>query len=448
MQDGKTSRLPNFHKLDLAQRHEVLKTIADLTREERWMLKSEALDLATAEGMVENVLGVFGIPLGLAVNFRVNDRDYLVPMAVEETSVVAAASHAAKIVREGGRLTAEAPEGLMIGQVSLTGVADPEAAGAKVLAAREELLAQAVAVDPALVRVGGGPRAVEIRTVDTREGRMLVVHLLVDVRDAMGANAVNSMVEALAPRIEALAGGRVLCRILSNLADRRLARARADVAVEALRKDDLPGEEVARRIGQASAWAEADPYRAATHNKGVMNGVDAVLIATGNDWRALEAGAHAWASRGGRYTALSTWKVEGGRLIGEVEMPLAAGTVGGVAAVHPLARIARKILGVSTARELAEVAVAAGLVQNLAALRALVTEGIQKGHMELHARNVAATAGALGESIQVVAKQMVREGRIHFDRAREILAQRLKGLPPGIADAGKGEGESGTRKRE
>jgi hydroxymethylglutaryl-CoA reductase len=285
-------------------------------------------------------------------------------------------------------------------------------------------------VDPVLAGKGGGPRDIEIRTVETREGPFLVVHLVVDTLDAMGANAVNSMAETLAPRIEDLCGGKVLCRILSNLADRRLAHAEASVDVTGLGRGTLAGDEVARRISQASALAEADPYRAATHNKGIMNGIDALLIATGNDFRAVEAGAHAWAARSGSYTALSTWSVKGEILQGSISLPMALGIVGGVAAVHPVARIARKILGVDSARELAGVVAAVGLVQNLAALRALVTEGIQKGHMELHARNLAVSAGAFGEQVGDVAKQMIREGKIGFDRAKDILSQILRGRPP------------------
>ncbi len=431
LQNGKTSRLPNFFRLEPGERIEVVRNLADLTREEGWILKKEHLHLETAESMIENVLGVFGLPLGLAVNFRINERDYLVPMAVEESSVVAASSNASKLVREYGTLEARADDPLMIGQIQVAGLeaSDLDGAASRVEEASRELLETAAKQDPVLVERGGGPRAVEVRRVETREGPFLVIHLLVDTRDAMGANAVNSMAEALAPAIEALTGGTVLCRILSNLADRRLVHATASVRREGLARGDFDGAEVARRISQASALAEADPYRAATHNKGVMNGIDAVLIATGNDWRAVEAGAHAFASRAGSYTALASWTVEGETLTGRMTLPLAIGTVGGAAAFHPAARICRKILGISSARELAEVVAAAGLVQNLAALRALVTDGIQKGHMELHARNVAVNAGAFGDMVTSVAKQMVREGRIRFDRAKEILAQRLKSKP-------------------
>jgi hydroxymethylglutaryl-CoA reductase len=429
LENGKTSRLPNFFRLDLTQRHEVLKALVDLNREERWILKKEHLELSLAETMIENVLGVFGLPLGLAVNFRINEHDYLIPMAVEETSVVAAASHAAKIVRENGSLTSHADDPLMASQIQVTGLSDLESAGKAVTEAREDLLAMAADVDPVLVANGGGPREIEIRTVETTEGPFLLIHLLVNTLDAMGANAVNSMAETLAPRIESLTGGKVLCRILTNLADRRLAHAKAEIRIAGLQKGSISGEEVARRIRLAAALAEADPYRATTHNKGIMNGIDALLVATGNDWRAVEAGAHAWAARSGSYRSLSSWVVEGETLIGTLTLPMALGTVGGVSGLHPQARIARKILGVSTARELAEVAAAVGLVQNLAAMRALVTEGIQKGHMELHARNVAMTAGAFGDLVGTVAKQMIREGRIRFDRAKEILTQRLKGRP-------------------
>ncbi len=428
LENGKTSRLPNFYKLDISERHEVLNEAVGLTHEERWMLKKEPLNPKQAEMMVENLIGVFGMPLGLAVNFRINEREYLIPMGVEETSVVAAASNAAKIIREGGSLHAESSAPEMIAQICLTGIRDFDAAMARLTGEKASILETADRQDPTLKSLGGGARDIEIRRLPRKGGDMLVVHLIVDVRDAMGANVVNTMAEAVSPSLAILAGGEVLCKIVSNLADRRTARASARVAPLPLESPGIPGAEVARRIALASEFAEIDPYRAATHNKGIMNGIDALMIATGNDWRAVEAGAHSWAARSGSYKPLAVWSVAGdGFLEGRIELPMAVGLIGGVASVHPGVAVTRRILGVSSASELAEVAAALGLVQNLAALRALVTVGIQKGHMELHARNVALSAGALGELALEVADQMIREGRIRFDRAREIIRQVMKG---------------------
>jgi hydroxymethylglutaryl-CoA reductase len=381
------------------------------------------LDVAQADRMSENVIGTFGLPLGIAVNFLVNGRDHLVPMAIEEPSVVAAASYAAKLVREGGGFVAEAPSSLMIGQIQVLGLDDPQDARLKLLAERERLLAIADEQDPVIVGLGGGARDVETRIIrETLAGPMLVLHLIYDCRDAMGANAINTAVEALAPEVERITGGQVRLRILSNLADRRLAHAKAIVPAGALAMDGVDGHEVAQRIVEAYALAAVDPYRAATHNKGIMNGIDAVLIATGNDWRAVEAGAHAYAARSGRYISLSTWgRDAAGNLVGTLELPMAVGVVGGATKVHPATPVALKILGVETARELAEVIVAVGLAQNLAALRALATEGIQRGHMELHARSVAIAAGARGDLIDKVVVRMVEERTIRLDKAKEIL---------------------------
>ena len=386
---------------------------------------SPGLDVTQADRMSENVVGTYGLPLGIAVNFLVNDRDYLVPMVVEEPSVVAAASHAAKLVREGGGFVAEAPEAMMIGQIQVLGLENPQESRLRLMEERESLLAVANEQDPVLVGLGGGARDVEVRAFpDTLAGPMLVVHLIYDCRDAMGANAINTAVEALAPLVEQLTGGEVLLRILSNLADRRLARARAVVPSSALATEGLEGQQVAERIVQAFALAEVDPYRAATHNKGIMNGIDAVLVATGNDWRAVEAGAHAYAARWGQYGSLSTWETDAeGNLVGTLELPLAVGIVGGATKAHPAARVALKVLGVSTARDLAEVIVSVGLAQNLAALRALATEGIQRGHMELHARSVAMAAGAAGDLVDMVASRMVQEGTIRMDKAVELVQQ-------------------------
>jgi len=347
---------------------------------------------------------------------------------VEEPSVVAAASYAARLARDGGGFQAESDPPIMIGQVQVLAVRDPEAARAAVLAAQVELLAEANRRLPGLVELGGGAQDVEVRLLpDTACGPMLVVHLLVDVRDAMGANAVNTAAEAVAPTIARLTGGRVNLRILSNLADRRLTRVSCRVPATSLARDGVPGEAVVRGIIEAQVLAEIDPYRAATHNKGILNGIDAVVVATGNDWRAAEAGAHAYAARSGQYRALTEWRQNStGDLTGYLELPLALGSVGGTTRVHPLARLALKILGIKSAQELAQIAAAVGLAQNLGALRALVTEGIQPGHMALHARQIAIAAGATGEQIERVAAQLVAEGNVRLARAEEILRGRLK----------------------
>jgi hydroxymethylglutaryl-CoA reductase len=378
-----------------------------------------------ADHMIENVVGLHALPLGVAVNFRVNGRDVLVPMAIEEPSVVAGASFMARLARAGGGFWAHASEPHMIGQMQVLGLDDVHSARLKLLEERAHLLAAADQVDPVLIRLGGGARDLEVRLVsDSAIGPFLVVHLVYDTRDAMGANAVNTACERLAPLIEQITGGRVHLRILSNLADRRLARARCAIPAEALAFEAFSGERVRDGIVEAYAFAAADPYRAATHNKGIMNGVDAVVIATGNDWRAIEAGAHAYAARGGRYTALSTWAVDAsGALAGTLEMPLAVGIVGGATRVHPTAQAALKLMGVDSARALAEIIVSVGLAQNLAALRALATEGIQRGHMTLHARQVAIAAGAEGALVEQVAARLVAEQVVRSDRAEAILAE-------------------------
>ncbi|MFQ6100718.1 MAG: hydroxymethylglutaryl-CoA reductase, degradative [Anaerolineae bacterium] len=420
-----SSRLAGFHDRPLAERIEQVARWAELTEDEAAILRGAmGLDLTCADRMIENVVGLHSLPLGIAVNFVVNGRDVLVPMVIEEPSVVAGASFAAKLARAGGgfQATTTAPE--MIGQVQVLDVTDPWSARFDLLAAREELLALASETDPVSVELGGGARDLEVRVLEqTPAGPMLVVHLIFDPRDAMGANTVNTACEALAPRVEQITGGRVLLRILSNLADRRLARARCAVPADALAFGNFSGEQVAQGVVEAWAFAAADPYRAATHNKGIMNGVDAVVLATGNDWRAVEAGAHAYAARSGRYTSLSTWARDAeGALTGTLEMPLAVGIVGGTIRAHPTAQVALEILGVQTARELAEIIVSVGLAQNLAALRALATEGIQRGHMRLHARQVAIAAGATGDEVAQVVERMIVEGHIRPDRAKAILA--------------------------
>ena len=384
-----------------------------------------------ADHMVENAIGTFGLPLGIGLNFLVNGREVLVPMVIEEPSVIAGASFMAKLVRAGSGFIASTTPPEMIGQMQVLDVKDLMAASMNLHEHKAELLAEADAVDPVLKKFGGGARDLEVRIIeDSPIGPFLVLHLIYDVRDAMGANAVNTACERLAAHVEEITGGRVHLKILSNLADRRLAKASCTIPVKELAFETVgqngilsySGEQVRDGIIEAWAFAAADPYRAATHNKGIMNGVDAVVIATGNDWRASEAGAHAYAARDGRYTSLSTWGQDAdGNLVGELEMPMAVGIVGGATKVHPTAKAALKLMGVKTASELSEIIVSVGLAQNLAALRALATEGIQRGHMSLHARQVAIAAGATGDQIEKVAAQMVAEKTVRIDRAEEIL---------------------------
>ncbi len=418
-----TSRIPGFYNLPLGERIKKLAAAAGLSPEELASLQNGGLTPDQADHMVENAAGTFGLPLGIGLNFIVNGREVLVPMAIEEPSVVAGASFMAKLARAGGGFIASTSEPHMIGQMQVLDVVNVEAARLALLEHKAELLAAADEIDPLLKKFGGGARDLEVRLLaESPIGAFLVVHLIYDVRDAMGANAVNTACEKLAPRIEQITGGRVHLRILSNLADRRLARVRCTIPVQELAFDNFSGERVRDGIIEAWAFAAADPYRAATHNKGIMNGVDAVVIATGNDWRAIEAGAHAYAARSGRYTSLSTWgKDAEGNLVGTLEMPMAVGIVGGATKVHPAAKTALKLMGVKTAAELAEIIVSVGLAQNLAALRALATEGIQRGHMSLHARQVAIAAGATNEMIEKVAAQIVAENTVRIDRAEEIL---------------------------
>ncbi len=422
----RSSRLVGFYKLSITERIRLIQEVAGLSDEEASALSgAAAIDSGQADHMIENVVGVFGLPLGIATNFLINDRDVLVPMAIEEPSVVAGASFAARLVRDGGGFRTSSDESLMIGQIQVLDVTNPWAARFELLSAKERILALANEQDPVIVRLGGGARDLEVRLVEhSAVGPMLIVHLIYDARDAMGANTVNTALEAVAPLVAEISGGRALLRILSNLADRRLARAKGVVPTSSLAHGEFSGEEVARGIVEAWAFAAADPYRAATHNKGIMNGIDAVVIATGNDWRAIEAGAHSYAARNGHYTSLSTWQLNAdGDLVGTLEMPLAVGIVGGATRVHPAAKAALKLLGVTTARELAEILAVVGLAQNLAALRALASEGIQRGHMKLHARQVAIAAGAKGELIDRVVQSMLSEGAIRLDRAEAILKE-------------------------
>jgi len=417
---SKTSRIPGFYRLSPKKRVQIIKEFAGLTDEEVEALQSTgSLELELADRMIENVVGAMPIPLGIAVNFLINGRDYLIPMAIEEPSVVAAASNAARMARAKGGFFTSSTEPIMIGQIQAVGMDDPQAAKKAILAAKEEILEKANKQDPMLVSVGGGAKDLDVKVIQASTGPMVITQLHVDCRDAMGANAVNTMAEAVAPMIERLTHGRVYLRIISNLATKRLARAWTVVAKEA-----VGGEEVVDGIVNAYAFAEADPYRAATHNKGVLNGIIGVVIATGNDHRAVEAGAHAYAARSGRYGSLTVWeKNKDGDLVGSIELPMAVGIVGGATRVHPVARIALKILGVKTAREFGEVLAAVGLAQNFAALRALAHEGIQRGHMSLHARNVAISAGAPEELIDLIVERMVEERRVRLDRAKELIEE-------------------------
>lgn len=383
-----------------------------------------ALSATVADSMIEHAVGVFELPLGVATNFVINGRDYLIPMAVEEPSVIAAASNMARIARQHEGFAADADAPVMRGQIQLLDVPNIAAAQSALLRAKADIIAAANACDPTLVGLGGGCVDVEAHALpETAAGPMLIVHLLVDVRDAMGANAINTMAETLSPQLEKLSGGRARLRILSNLADRRLARASVNLPVELLDTKTLSGADVAAGIVEASAFSEADPYRAATHNKGIMNGIDPVVIATGNDWRAVEAGAHAYAAQSGRYTALTKWRLTGDVLKGAIELPMPLGLVGGATRSHPAAQAAVKLLRVQTAQELAGVVAAVGLAQNLGALRALATEGIQTGHMRLHARNIAIQAGATGAKIDEIAARLASLGRFSVEAAAQLLQE-------------------------
>jgi len=417
------SRISAFYRLPVEERRRKLAEALDLSPAEIEILSiADALPIDVADMMIENAVGTFALPFGVALNFQVNGRDHVIPMVVEEPSVIAAASNAALVARAGGGFAAEADPGAMIGQIQLVNVPDPGAAVERIGAARARLLAAAEELTPGLCRRGAGPRDVEVRLVRTARGEtMVIVHVLLDTGDAMGANAVNSLVEALAPMVAEIAGGTACLRILSNLADRRLARAAVRIPFPALAKDGLDGAAVAERMIYAYEFAANDPYRAATHNKGIMNGVDAVAVATGNDWRAIEAGAHAYACREGAYRSLTTWEIEDQHLVGAIELPMAVSTVGPLVQSHPRVRLALRLLSVAGARELAGIMAAVGLASNLGAMRALATEGIQKGHMALHARSVSHAAGARGEEAEVLRRKLLAGGEVKIDRARELL---------------------------
>jgi hydroxymethylglutaryl-CoA reductase len=420
-----SSRIPGFYKLSLDERRQVAAERLDLSQAELTALDRGGLDRDTADKMIENVVGSYSLPFALGLNIEMNSRDYLAPMVVEEPSVVAAASNASRIIRAGGGFKAESDEPIMIAQVQLDDVPDGEVACVRVRAHRDELLAMADAAVPNLVRRGGGARGLEAR--DLGDG-MVVVHFHIDCRDAMGANLVNTVAEAVADRLAELTGGEVGLRILSNLCDQRCVRVRCSIPVEALSENGKDGLEVRDGIVRASRFAEKDPYRAATHNKGIMNGIDPVVLATGNDWRACEAGAHAFAARSGQYKPLCVWRVgPTGNLDGFMEIPLAFGVVGGPARMHKGAALGLKVSGVASAQELAMLAACVGMASNLAALKALATDGIQRGHMALHARQVAVAAGALGDEVELVAKIIHAAGHATLDAAKEALASLRRG---------------------
>jgi hydroxymethylglutaryl-CoA reductase len=414
----RTSRIEGFYKMPMEERLRIVRDFGQLTDDEALALSGlGGIDPAVPDRMIENAIGSFPLPLGVAVNFRINDKEYLVPMAIEEPSVIAAASNAAKMALPGGGFATTSTPPIMIGQVQLTGLKDPHSTKTLILHRKKEILQYANEQDPMLVSVGGGARDIEVRVIDTRTGPQVVVHLMVDVRDAMGANAVNTMAEAIAPKLEDMTGGRVYLRILSNLAVHRLARARA-----LWKKESIGGEEVVDGIMEAYSFAEADPFRCTTHNKGIMNGIDAVILATGNDTRAIEAGAHAYAALRGQYKPLTKFeKTTDGDLVGTIELPMAVGLIGGATKTHPTARACIKLLGVKSGSELGEVAAAVGLAQNFAALRALATVGIQKGHMSLHARNIVASVGCPPELAEEAVRILISEKKIRMDRAAEVV---------------------------
>jgi hydroxymethylglutaryl-CoA reductase len=418
-----TSEQPGFYKLPMAERMKLVQRLTGLTDEEAKTLSNTGgLPAEVADRMIENVIGGITVPMGIATNFTINGKDYLIPMAIEEPSVVAAASNSAKMARVKGGFHVTNTGPVMIGQIQTVDVKDPARARMDLLLHKDEILAKANEQDPMLVSLGGGAKDLNVKVLSSIKGPMVIAELIVNTGDAMGANAVNTMAEAVAPIVERVTGGKVYLRIISNLADRRLIRVSATYD-----KESIGGEAAVDGVVYAYAFAEADPYRCSTHNKGIMNGIIAVAIACGQDVRALEAGAHTYAARHGGYKPLSTWeKNQDGDLVGTLEMPVAVGLVGGAARTHPAAKAAIKIIGVKTAIELAEVMGAVGLAQNFAALRALASEGIQKGHMKLHARNVAANAGATGDLIDVVANRMIQEKMIRFDRAKALVEELKK----------------------
>ena len=420
----KSSTIKNIRKLSPQKRLEAINAAFDGNSDILNVMKGEgSLPLGIADGMIENVIGRFELPLGIATNFQINGKDYLIPMAVEEPSVVAAASYMAKLARSSGGFEAYSDRPIMRAQIQIMGIQDLQTAKERILEHKSELINSANEKDSTLVSLGGGCDDIEFHLFeDTPSGPMLILHLLVDVRDAMGANTVNTMAEYIAPQVEKISQGQVRLRILSNLADKRLATASVKIASSQFETPDYNGNEVIKGILEAASFAAVDPYRAATHNKGIMNGIDPVVVATGNDWRAIEAGAHAYAAITGHYKSLTHWfSPNECELVGKITIPMAVGLIGGATKTHPTARAALALLGVKSSMELAQVIAAVGLAQNLAALRALATEGIQRGHMTLHARNIALQAGASSSEIDLVVQSMIDNRNVTVDSASQIL---------------------------
>lgn len=426
-----SSRIPGFYKMTVEERkqHMIQLCKLDETAADQ-LLSTVSLPEETADHMIENVIGTFGLPLAVGLNFKVNDKDYIIPMAVEEPSIVASASYIAKIVRETGGFKTESTERIMIGQIQVVGCEDFEAAKNAVYNEKEMLIEAANNAYPSLVKRGGGAIDLDVRMINegtSKYSQMLIVHLYVNTCDAMGANIINTMAESLAPVVEHVTKGKVYLRILSNYADQCLAKATCTIPPHLLESEGFTGEEVRDGVIQAYEFAASDPYRAVTHNKGIMNGIDPVIIATGNDWRAIEAGAHAYAARDGQYRSMTTWsKDEGGNLKGSLELPMSLGIVGGASRVHPMAKVAYQLLQVTSARELSEVIVSVGLAQNLGALKALATEGIQKGHMALHSRSVAVAAGATGELVDLISEKMIAAKDIRVGFAESLMEEYRK----------------------
>ena len=414
----KKSNYSGFYKLSVEERLDEVVKFANLDKDDIENIKNtDALDISKADNMVENVIGRFTLPMGVALNFKINDKDYIIPMVSEEASVIAAASNAAKLARSSGGFYTSNTGSIMIAQIQIVGVKDVNYTRMVIYENKEKILKICNDKDPVLVKFGGGALDIDVRVIETNFENMVILHLKVNTLDAMGANAVNTMAEAVAPFIETITGGTVYLRILSNLAIERLVRARTKI-----KKEELGGEEVVDKIILAYTFAEADPFRATTHNKGIMNGISAVVLATGNDTRAIEAGAHAYASVTGSYKPLTKWeKDNNGDLVGTIELPLALGLVGGATKIHPTAKTVVKILGVKSATELGEIVASVGLAQNLAAIKALATEGIQRGHMSLHAKNIASVAGAKGEELDRIVKKMIEDKNINLEYAKSLL---------------------------
>ena len=414
------SSIPKFFEKNRKEKLEIIKNFSGLSDSEIETIENSGggISFEKANTMVENAIGTFSLPLGIATNFKINNQDYLVPMVIEEPSVIAAASKAAKIAKIKNGFTANADESISIGQIQVVET-DVESSKSKIMNSTEKLLEIANSKSQTLSKMGKGAKEVTCKTISTDSGPMLIVELIIDVGDAMGANVTNTMCEAVAPHIEQITGGRVVLRILSNYSTRRMVRSTA-----IFDKEGVGGEEVIDNIILAYQFAVNDEYRAVTHNKGTMNGIISVSNATGQDSRAIEAAANAYAAKDGRYGSITSWfKDKEGNLVGKIEIPLAVGTVGGIINVHPMAKICNKILGVKSAKDLACVMASVGLAQNFSAMRALATEGIQKGHMKLHAKNIASAAGATPEQSEKIVQIMVQENNISLNRAKELLDQ-------------------------